>query len=543
MSITQHLAFSRTVLTTILAATLTAGLTGCSDDGGSNNTTSISGSVFASSVRGASCEFQDSLGDTVKGPFVTSSTGTYKVSVPNSALSEDLMLVCTGGAYTDEATGTTNVDAGTMAAYVAGGTLSHGSTVHATPGSTIVYHMVTASNPKTFTTSQERFTEAFGYTPDTSIAPTDATNPDAGATEEQLLAGLRAAAFSQLTSDLSLDEADQSALLEALAKDLFDNELDGDNGSNPTILITGTATNLPVDIQNKFATAFLKFHDNPIIDDGMMDPASNDATGLTADKIGTLPLGGIALTDSYHVEYVEGSMMAAQGKTKFQIFVGSLAGGAVTDASVMLMPMMYMDIKSHSTPVDGSCIHSADGLYDCTVYYVMATMMGGYWDLKVMISGEEAHFYPEVMMAMGDTALAKLRNENVTIPMMGVRTLLLFNDGLTGTPSDHTLGIFTATMETMMDFPAVTPDSVLTGLSVDTMVLEVSNDLGANWVAANHDGNGHWSSEPIDSLSNGTPADLYVRLTINGLTFYSTLDGTVGTDYATFTVTPKASSM
>ena len=43
-----------------------------------------------------------------------------------------------------------------------------------------------------------------------------------------------------------------------------------------------------------------------------------------------------------------------------------------------------------------------NGLYTVTLYYLMPTAMGGYWDLKFMIDGEEAHFYPEVMMAMAN---------------------------------------------------------------------------------------------------------------------------------------------
>jgi hypothetical protein len=49
--------------------------------------------------------------------------------------------------------------------------------------------------------AENAFQNAFAYIPDISLAPTDATNPDAGAADDQKLAGLRAAVFSQLASD------------------------------------------------------------------------------------------------------------------------------------------------------------------------------------------------------------------------------------------------------------------------------------------------------------------------------------------------------
>ena len=559
MSITHHLSFNRTAMATLLATTLTAGLIGCSSDE-ANTTTSISGSVFASSVRGANCEIQDNLGDKVKGPFVTTSAGTYSVALPNASLKEDLMLVCTGGGYTDEATGTDNITAGTMAAYVAGGTLGHGSSVHATPGSTIIYHIVTAPSGGSLADALDDFTGAFGYTPDTSIAPTDATDPDVDATDEELLAGLRAAAFSQLTEDMMLDPADQFALLEALADDLADSTLNGlkgggsgSGGSPEPVEIGTTGTYLPVDIQNRFTTALLNFHDDPAND---TDTAGDDATGLTTDKIGTLPFGKTALTTSYKVEYVYESQMdnPMQGKTEFQISLTDLSNDLPAEGvAVMLMPMMNMATKQHSTPVDGNCLpgSGAEGVYDCTVYYVMATAMGGYWDLKVMSNGEEAHFYPEVMMVM-PPPMAVLKNSNLTSTMMSVtsvRPFQAFKSSLTGTTGDHDFELYTATMESMMSFPAVydgvtlNVDDVTNELLISSMEVLVSTDptFVLDTVTATDEGNGYWTAAGITSLTNSVEATLYVQMTINGHVLNSSIDGVAGdgiNNYATFTVTP-----
>ena len=547
MSVTHHLPFARTAIA-VLMTTLTLGMTGCgSDDDGGTSSTSIDGSVFAAPVSGATCEIQDSSGVLIAGPMTTTSTGNYSVKIANSYLNGDLMLVCNGGTYTDEADGSTQT-AGTMAAYAAGGTLSSGVGLHATPDSTIIQQLV-REHSMTLTQARTAFQEAFGYTPDSTIAPTDATAPGANATNDQLLAGLRAATFSQLTQDILGDgnQGYQFALLNALALDLSVNGLDGD--ALGAVNINGTAINLPADIQNQFGTAMLNFH-----------AGTNNATGLSNDLIGTLPFAQTALTATYKVEYVAGMMKAMTGKTMFQIRLTDLATDAPADGvAVTLMPMMYMATKNHSTPVDGACIESATaGTYDCTIYYVMASVMMdgmsmGYWDLHVMLGGmmgEATHFYPPVMMPMGDTALVKLKNENDTITMMGdtnLRNLMLFKSSLMGTTGAHTFQIFTATMETMMSFPAVTSSSILSAgtpneLTITNMSIEMSTDA-STWVLATEDGNGYWTATGLTGLTDGVEGTIYVRLTINDNVYNSSPDGVAAAgvnEYATFTVTPSS---
>ena len=83
------------------------------DTGGA--TTSVTGSVFAAAVDGASCAVNDLSGDVVAGPFTTGSNGGYGVTLPNDRLGEDLVVECSGGTFTDEATGDSGVTAGSMA--------------------------------------------------------------------------------------------------------------------------------------------------------------------------------------------------------------------------------------------------------------------------------------------------------------------------------------------------------------------------------------------------------------------------------------------
>ncbi len=552
MSIAHHLSFTRTAMATLFAATLSVSVVGCGSSSSSSAvpTTTIDGSAFASSVNGASCQVQDINGNVIATGITTSATGEYTAYIPTANLASDLVLTCTGGTYTDEATGTSET-AGTLTAYADADSLAAGVNLHATPESTIM-HRLRMQHQMTLAEAETAFENAFGYTPDTTIAPTDATGPAAEATDEELLAGLRAAAFSQLTMNLGLTAAEQFELLLALADDLSDGTLDGVDATGP---VSAAGSALPADIQNQFNTAMLDFR-----------AGGNDASGLDNSMIGILPFAQTALTSNYTVEYVEGMMDAMEGKNKFQVRVTNNSDSTpATGKAVTLMPMMHMDAdKSHATPVDGACIESGTaGTYDCTIYYVMAsTMMDGmsmgYWDLKVMVDGmmDTVNFYPTVMMAMNGTALVKQKNENDTVMNMeggaDARTFLLFKSNLSGMTGNHTFELFTSTMETMMSFPAVTSTTTLgagTGneLIISSMTVEVSTDATFNTgvVSAIENGNGYWTAASIAGLTNDVEGELYVRMVINGLTYNSSIDGVyideaTTPSYATFTVTPSA---
>jgi len=509
------------------------------------DTMTVTGSVVAAPVNSASVVAKDVNGNQIAGPVTTGSDGSYSIDIPDSSLASDIVLESTGGSFDDEASGDTGVTAGVLAAQVAGGSLSAGSAVHMTPTSTIARGLV-SQHGKTLAEAETAFESAFGFAVDTSVEPTDATAPDAGATQPQLLAGLRAAAFSQMTMDLGLTSAQQFDLLSALAQDLSDGELDGEDVTG-AVTITGS-TMLPADARNRFSQAMVNFRES-----------GNDNTGLTNTEIGTLPFAKVALSSSYRVEYVPNPMMGAmEGKTMFTLRISNNADDtAATGLGISLMPMMHMAAMNHASPVDGCTETATAGDYACTVYYLMgSSMMGGmsmgYWQLKVMIGGmmgESVTFSPTVMMSMGDTAKATLKGQSDMIAGMMMpekRSYYLFKDALTGMTGNHTLNLFVAARESMMSFPAVSVGTVLNSgdatyeLTVASMAVEVSTD-GTNWSAATDNGSGHWSAASISGLTNDVAGTVYVRLTVNGE--QKTGDGAApagdGTnDYASFTLTP-----
>ena len=239
----------------------------------SPDSAAISGSVVAAPVSGASVQLKDAAGNALADPVTTGSDGSYSVTV-SGAMPDAVVLESTGGTYSDEASGAAT-DAGMLMAYVDGASLSAGGQVHATPASTIVSSMV-MTHGMTLSAAQAAFESAFGFSADTATAPADATAPAADATEEELLAGLRAAAFSQLTEELGLTPAEQFNLLTALATDLADGELDGENAGGD-IAITASVM-MPIDIQNRFVTALLNFHNDGLMGDthGRIDDEQGD---------------------------------------------------------------------------------------------------------------------------------------------------------------------------------------------------------------------------------------------------------------------------
>jgi hypothetical protein len=499
-------------------------------------TTSVTGSVYASSVSGAAVVVKDASGNTIAGPVTSGSDGTYSIDIPTSALASDLSIVSVNGTFTDEATGLTTT-AGMLAAYVSGGTLTTGP-LSLDPSSTIVYSLVT-NYGKSVADANTAFNAAFGFTPDTSITP---MNDDTSETTQRL-AALRAGAFSQLTSDLGLAPARQFDLLEAISQDLADGTLNGKNGS--TTVSIGTSTAMPEDIENRFESALVSLLSN----------TTANLTGLTAADIGALPFSKVALTDTYRVEYVPGMMTAAQGKTIFTLNITKRSdGSAATGLTISLMPMMHMASDEHATPAD-AVIDNGDGTYSCKIYYLMASMMNGvsqgYWECKIMIgmSGETATFYPSVGMAMGsDTIRATLKgqNDDVISSMTGTekRTYYLFNDGLVSGMT-YTFNLFIAAKESMMNYPAV---SINTNLhdenavewTVNSMIVTAATDSSfTSPVSAVDDGNGHWSVSGLSGLTSGSTGTIYIKMNIN--TMDKTTDGKTpsgSNGYATFAVTP-----
>ncbi len=535
-------------------------------NGDTQNT--LNGSVFASAVDGASCEVIDSIGNVVSGPFTTSIDGGYSVALPSDRLAEDLIVECSGGTFTDEATGLTHRASGFMAVHIAGGTTNAGNVIHITPSSTIIHDLI-IQHGKTAMEATAAFTDAFGFTPDYTIAPTDASAPTNGAEHASLLSGLRAATFSQLATDLGLLSTDQFALFSALATDLSDGMLDG-HATSGVITIEGTSTELPVDIQNRFVQALINFRNG------------RDASGLANSHFGILPFAKTAMTDTYKIDYLPGIHTAVNGKTEFTLKISDHNDIAQTGMAVTIKPKMNMDGMTHGTAFEGTCSEgTTTGEYGCTVYYLMPSIMMndrsmGFWELKVMVGsldGEHVFFYPTVRMAMGDTAQVRLKGRNDKIPSSinhdagntsdmtnEARTYYLFKKSLTGMTGNHSFEFFIAAKENMMDYPAVSVRTTLNSddlnyqLSILTMSVEVSTDA-VNWVTATdhgeHEHSGQWVADNISGLTDGSEAVLYVRLVVEGeqkTTDGATPNALPATDdannhYAKFIVTPAGSGM
>ncbi len=508
----------------------------------SATTTTVSGTVLAGPAAGAVVTVKAN-GIEVARSAPSAADGSYTVAIPTSELSKDLYFEAGGGTFPDEATSTTGVSLGTFSAFAAGGTLSSGSNVTIDPSSTIVQKLVAGGRTKA--SADAAFAAAFGYTPDCSVKPSFATISSASTTTQRL-AGLRAAAFSQLTKDMGLTPAGQSELIQALAEDLSDGTLDGLKTGGIAVT-TASGTPIPVDIANRFANALMTFQTCPL-----------NKSKLTPDKIGVPPFAKKALTSSYIVEYIPGTTAAAMGKTTFMIKLTNRSDNSPASGKTLIVkPFMYMATKSHTTPM-AAPVDNGDGTYSCTVYYVMASALNGMsmgvWELKVTIGTESATFYPYVGMPMGGDMLTKL--SGITDAIMGMagvekRTWFLFNDGLAATTGgNYTFTVFLATKETGMTltFPAVTVGSVLKNQSnvswtVSSIVMEMSADK-ATWVSATDLGNGRWSAAGLAGLTAGTPGKIYVRLYVSDgtTTEQKTTDGAaVGTanGFQTFNVTPS----
>jgi hypothetical protein len=522
----------RALLAPLLGAALLLAACGSS---GPEPTVTVTGSVFAAPVSGAAVTVRDAGGAAVAGPVTSSATGAFSVEIPASQLARPLFVEATGGTFTDEASAAPTA-AGTLLAHAAAGTLSAGSSVHLTPQSAMVAHMV--QHGLAPEAAQAAFRAAFGFAPDAAVAPANVA-VTAGGDTAPALAALRAGAFSQLARDLGVPAASQFDLIGALAQDAADGALDGQEGTQP---LSVGGVSLPADVQNRFSAALLAWR-----------ASAGNLTGLKVDQIGAPPFAKVALTPSYRVEYLPGTMPATAAKTRFRVRITDRTSGAAAPAlAVGLQPVMHMSTKSHGAPVD-PVVDLGDGSYACTAYYVMASMMAdgtsmGVWALAVAVGGpggETATFYPPVGMAMGTTTqLARLSggaaDQIQMMPSPVARTYQLFNDGLTLAGADATFNVLVTTMDTMMSFPHLSPGATLhdgTGAAfpVTAVGVQVSSDDGATWRDATDLGDGHWSATGLAGLAAGVARPLRVGLSVNGVT-KSLADGSAS--HATFTVTP-----
>lgn len=528
---------------TSLAAALLLSACGGGSSSSSIPTIEVSGSVFAAAVNGASVNVTDLAGNQLAGPASTNASGRFTLSLPQANLDDVLVFTASGGTFTDEASAE-NTNNTSMKGIVAAASLAQDGSVdlNISPESTLIHRLVDQYGLP-LNEAHARFEQAFGYAFDPHILPVDASVFNSTATDAQRLAGLRAAAFSQLTQDLGLAPGEQFALLSLLADDLADGELDGLSENEP---LTIANVSLDAGIQTRFAEALIGFK-----------ASARHNSGLSDDQLGQLPFTRVAVTDSYEVTYLPHAMAASagqeqQGKSSFTLRITDLNDQAQSGLAPTLSAIMYMQSHQHSTPsISITEDPEQAGYYLVTVYYLMPSLMMngtsmGYWKLVVDIAGEQATFFPRVGMAMGsDTVRANLKGQDDLAPnMMGSeesRPYYLFRHAINHVQDSTNFKVFIATRENMMRFPFLETGLTLNAglaqeLSINDIRVRMSSDE-QSWAAAVYEQNGLWSAD-LTGLTPGETASIYVELTVNAE--QKTDDGTApdGTaDNAMFTVT------
>ncbi len=494
----------------VAAAVASAFLVGCgssSSSDGEVSTTNVSGSAFASYVSGAQVEVQDTNGNRIAGPVSTNASGRFTVPVPNANLASKLVFMATGGTYTDEATGG-QATSGELSVLAEANTLSGAPSIHATPSSSILNTLMT-KHGLSKADAEAAFTVAFGYLPDSSVAPVDATQDNADASEEAKLAGVRAAAFSQLLKNLNMDKGDHAALLEALAEDLVDGTVDGMNGA-AAVQLNGSAVR--PDMASQFAMALLDFAND-----------DKNKSGLNTGQVGLIKFNGTAVSENYTFKLTP-PMMTEVGKAEYTLKVTNNSdGSAVVGEEIEMTPMMFMAAGHvHSTPYVDCTATDDQGEATCTIYFLMASAMAsgdvmGNWDLKFTHDSESVHFFPKVMMAMGeDTSRLKLSGDASdadAVVMMGessARNYYIYKHSVTGTTGNHTVEFFLATQDGMMAFPPVNGNGAEIGLLAGKVVtLKVGSEDAVSSV------NGIWTVD-LDNLTDGEQGSLELMLTVGG---------------------------
>jgi len=279
--------------------------------------------------------------------------------------------------------------------------------------------------------------------------------------------------------------------------------------------------------------------------------------------------GSSSSTGGYNVEFVQGSTLT-NGKSQFQLKVTKKSDGSAATgiaSKIQLGALMHMTTMNHSTPIPADAVseNSTPGTYDCTIYFLMASvdssgMSMGTWDVTVTIDNETTTFNPAVAMAMGDTKRVVLKsNSDMVAGMdgsMSARWYSVFNDGLVaGETHGSAFTVFIAAQEEgLMSFPAIATGTQLKNISgaveltVDTLLVEISAD-GAEWDAMTCDANGRCEGH-MHAYASGEQATAYIRMTINGVQY--TTDGNAASgstdvatsnSFATFKATMGGSSM
>ena len=130
-------------------------------------------------------------------------------------------------------------------------------------------------------------------------------------------------------------------------------------------------------------------------------------------------------------------------------------GAPVTDAALMLMPVMTMPTKSHACPVVGEVVHEGGGVYRGQLVFQMASSDQGTWTVgaKVMRGGVEKKLSFDVVVADGALVHAfTVTDPNNTAMMTRYVMSVSFPDG-TKVGLNKVL-VTLHRMQDMMTFPA-----------------------------------------------------------------------------------------
>ncbi len=534
-------------------------LVGCNSSSSTTATSSFSGSAVAGAVNGTLI-VRDAAGNQLATATVTD--GNFDVDIPDSALTRQLDFAVTGS-YTDEVSGNpVNLTASAplalrLAAGALGGT---GAAIGITPETTVIRQLV-QEHAMTLTQARNAYQNAFGNTPDGTGRPFDPTGdaPD-WADEAANDAAFRVGAYSEWGNDMGLAGDELGQLPTALADDLADGSLDGDDASgNP---VTVGATNLHALHQASPLTA--RYLASMA---GFAGSAHNGA-GLTA------PTGGLpdnaAVTDvmpaTRTVTLADGTeldvqlsvhnmdpfpMGPATAHTVQRVTLTNAADGSPVDitaagaAVTAITPSAMMHMlsgMSHGTPLEtaynAASSDPANGIYDYDVYYVMASAMSmdgamvpmGLWDFKLTFTaGEEsptALFHPNVTMPMGGAVLSAKGGDATDMVMGSTGTTMprpywaWLSTISANSGGGHDIDIF-ITAKVGMTFPAVyagaSSSTMMPADSLDiaSVDVEVSTD-GSTWTAMTDEGLGHYSVTGYSGLTTGASGDLWVKLTVNG---------------------------
>jgi len=242
--------------------------------------------------------------------------------------------------------------------------------------------------------------------------------------------------------------------------------------------------------------------------------------------------------DTYTMTLTAPAMGAVEGKSVYTLNIKDTDGTAVANASPKMMPLMNMvSGMQHSAPGSGCTNTDSKGDAQCTVYFLMPSMMNtvkmGDWKLSFSLENDdqEAISFPAVVkMSMNGPAKVVLvgdSNDQIsyTTNMSNTkktenRSYYIFNNGITAIDNTHSVEFFVAAKESMMNFPTLASDIVLSEgtnneITVSNISISVSSDMNAtsdNWVDATPSQDGIWNASAIAGYTD----KLYVKLSVNG---------------------------